>query len=321
MPGTDLLAGAFTDAVAAAVRAPSLHNSQPWAFRLRDGAVEVYADRARFLPATDPTGWGARLACGAATFNLRLALAVSGLPTDVRWRPEREQPDLMARVVPLESRPATPPQRRLFHAIWQRHSNRAPFSDRPVPLDTRAALVSAARAEQAWLELLTGAASVGAVAELARAANGVLERDPGYRAELAAWTRLADTAVDGVPAVAGGPSPQPQDLLPQRILSGQDRAASRDFEAQPVVGVLGTAGDLPSDQLVGGHALQHVLLTVTDLGLAASMLSQPIEIASTRERLRMALGRFGTPQMVLRLGYGVPGFPTARRALADVILH
>ena len=59
-------------AAADAVRAPSLHNTQPWRFRLRDGGIEVPVDPDRRLPATDPSGWGARIACGAALFNLRL---------------------------------------------------------------------------------------------------------------------------------------------------------------------------------------------------------------------------------------------------------
>jgi hypothetical protein len=82
--------------------------------------------------------------------------------------------------------------------------------------------------------------------------------------------------------------------------------------------VLGTAGDSPRDQLGAGMAIQRVLLTATDAGLATSMLSQPIEVAAAREQLRLALGRYGVPQMVLRIGYGQPGFPTPRRGLAEV---
>jgi hypothetical protein len=63
-----------------------------------------------------------------------------------------------------------------------------------------------------------------------------------------------------------------------------------------------------------------VLLTTTDLGLAASLLSQPIEVPAAREQLRLALGRYGTPQMVLRVGYGQPGAATPRRSVADVIV-
>ena len=44
-------------AAEAAIRAPSLHNSQPWLFRLRDGAIEVLADPARQLAVADRAGW------------------------------------------------------------------------------------------------------------------------------------------------------------------------------------------------------------------------------------------------------------------------
>jgi hypothetical protein len=86
-----------------------------------------------------------------------------------------------------------------------------------------------------------------------------------------------------------------------------------------LVAVLGTAGDLGVDHLRAGYALQRVLLTLTDLGLCCSMFSQPIEVAAAREQLRLALGRFGTPQMVLRVGYGDPGAWSARRPPAEVI--
>ena len=104
-----------------------------------------------------------------------------------------------------------------------------------------------------------------------------------------------------------------------RDFGGGPRAPGRDFESDPLVAVLGTAGDTTLDQLAAGQALQRVLLTATEHRLAASMLSQPIEVPAARERLRKGLGRLGVPQMVLRIGYGRPGFPTPRRPVADVI--
>jgi len=305
-------------AVTAAVRAPSLHNSQPWRFRLVDGAIELRLDPDRLLTACDPTGWAARIGCGAALFNLRLALVAAGTPAEVRLRPEPADPWLLARLVPGPPRPATPAESRLYAAVPRRHSNRLPLRPDPVPPPERRRLIEAARAEGGWLELVVGSTAVTAVAEIATSANRVLDRDPGYRAEVARWTRHFP-APDGVPAAAGGPVAEPHDLLPRRPFGSPRRAPGRDFESEPLVAVLGATGNTPSDQLTAGQALQRVLLTATDASLAASMLSQPIEVAQAREQLRLALGRFGTPQMVIRIGYGQPGRPTPRRDPADVI--
>ncbi|MFG1951203.1 Acg family FMN-binding oxidoreductase [Micromonospora sp. NPDC048830] len=316
--GTHFTVGQLTAAAAAAVRAPSLHNSQPWRFRLRDGGIEVSLDRERLLPATDPSGWGARIACGAALFNLRLALAVAGTPAKVRLRPYPAETDVLARLTPDLPRRPTPAEQTLYAAVPRRFSNRAPFWPDPVPAEARWRIGEAARAEQGWLELVIGVSAVNAFAEIARSAHRVLERDAGYRAELAAWVRAAP-APDGVPAAASGPRGEPQDLLPARAFGGRDRAPGRDFEPEPLVAVLGTAGNTTTDQVVAGQALQRVLLTATDAGLAASMLSQPIEVPGAREALRLSLGRFGTPQMVLRIGYGQPGLPTPRRRVDEVL--
>lgn len=305
-------------ATADAVRAPSLHNIQPWRFRLRDGGIEVLVDAARRLPATDPSGWGARIACGAALFNLRLALAVAGTPAVVRLRPYRDDADVVARLVPDVPRHPTCTEQSLYRAIGLRFSNRAPLRPDPVHAEARGRLREAARAEQCWLELVIGIVPVYALAEIVRSAHRVLERDPAYVAERVEWIR-SEPAPDGVPVAAGGPRSEPQDLLPQRDYGDRRRDPGEDFEPEPLVAVLGTARNTATDQVLAGQSLQRVLLTATDAGLAVSMVSQPIEVPAAREALRLSLGRFGTPQMVMRVGYGQPGTTTPRRTADDVL--
>jgi nitroreductase len=305
-------------AATAAIRAPSLHNSQPWMFRLRDGAVEVLADPAR-VPAIGP-GWAARIACGAATFNARLALAVNGTPATARIRPDPGDVTLMARLEPEPPRPATLLEQDLFAAVAHRRSNRAPFWPDPVSADLRARLVAAARAESVWLDLLIGMTALSGFAEVAQSADRVLARDPEYQAELSHWART-DTDGGGVPITAAARAGEPQDLLPQRAYADRPRAPGRDFEPEPLIAVLGSTGDHPVDQISAGQGLQRVLLTATNGGLSTSMISQPIEVPSAREQLRRSLGRSGTPQMAIRIGYGQPGSPTPRRDLDDVLVE
>jgi nitroreductase len=311
----------FAAVVDAATRAPSMHNSQPWRFRLAATHIDLMADRDRQLPVADASGWATRIGCGAALFNLRLALAVIGKRATVATLPDRHVPALLARVAPAPSpSPPTPVELRLHHAIARRHSNRGPFTERQVPAAARAALIAAARAEQSWLDVLPGPAAVEVAAELAHTADEILRRDAAYEAELATWTRPDTGAADGVPGSAGGPAPRPYDLLPRRDFGDtQPPPVHQGFAWEPLLAVLGGAGDWPTDQLQVGQALQRVLLTATDLGLAASMFSQPIEVPSVREQLRLALGRATPPQMLLRFGYATLVPASGRRPVSEVV--
>jgi hypothetical protein len=57
-----------------AVLAPSGHNAQPWLFRLKNGAIQLHADKNRALPIIDPRHRELTISCGGALFNIRVAL-------------------------------------------------------------------------------------------------------------------------------------------------------------------------------------------------------------------------------------------------------
>ena len=91
-PGAEALA-------AAAGAAPSLHNAQPWRFRVGQDHVDVLLDRSRLLPVADPKTRQAHLGLGAAVFLLRLALSTLDRAVEVVPWPDSGQPDLVARLV------------------------------------------------------------------------------------------------------------------------------------------------------------------------------------------------------------------------------
>jgi hypothetical protein len=238
---------ALQHAAEAAIRAPSLHNSQPWLFGLRDGAIEIRVDPDRRLIA-DRAGWAARMACGAAALNARLALATAGRPAVAEVHPDPDDRDLVVRLTPARSRPPTYAESELQAAIGRRYSNRGPYWPDPVPSDVRMALLEAARSEAAWLDLLVGTTALTAFSEIAYSADRVLRRDARYQAELATWTH-ADRAPDGVPVIAGAPAAEPQDLLPQRLFTDRRRAPGAPHRHRRRPGHL---DDQPADRGAGG---------------------------------------------------------------------
>jgi hypothetical protein len=61
-----------------AILAPSSHNTQPWTFRIGESHVDLFADRSRGLPVVDRDDRELTISCGAALYNLRLALRCFG---------------------------------------------------------------------------------------------------------------------------------------------------------------------------------------------------------------------------------------------------
>ena len=82
--------------------------------------------------------------------------------------------------------------------------------------------------------------------------------------------------------------------------------------------VLSTRFSAPADWLRAGQALQRVLLTAAARGVATTPLTQPLETADAW-LVRDPRSGVEEPQMILRLGYGLPVPPTPRRPVCEVL--
>ncbi|MHA6794304.1 Acg family FMN-binding oxidoreductase [Pseudonocardia bannensis] len=308
----------------AAGRAPSLHNAQPWRFRLTPQAIELHADPARRLPRADPQDRELRLGCGAALFNLRTALLGLGVQPVVTLLPDPDRPELLANVGHGGQHPRTPEIDRLRAAIPRRHTNRRPFTDTPLIQPEQHALCRAALDEGAWLHIVDDLVQRARLSRLAARAHDVQMADPAFRAELAAWTGDANDRSDGVPVSAGGPLPELQDKWVLRDFTGgqgRPRVAGKDFEAEPLIAVLGAHLSGPSAEIQAGQALQRVLLTATVHGLSVSFLSQLVEVPDIRQQMQRMISATRPPQIVLRVGHGWPvAGLTPRRPVEDLVL-
>jgi len=304
--------------LASAGAAPSAHNTQPWRFMVWPEVVELHVDPARTLSVADPTGREARISCGAALFNLRMALRARDIDPLVALLPWRSHPTLLAVVRPQGMRIATPQELALFRAIPRRHSHRRPFHSAPVPQAALRSIVYAAGVEGGYLRLLPDPPTVSAVAAIVGRADQVQRHSQEYQDELADWTFTGGGRTDGVPAAAGGPQPEPGALLAMRDFApaGSSRPTGH-YESDPLLGVLLSAGDTPRDQLRSGQALQRALLTATDHGVGASMLSAPIELPAARAALRDLLDGAMWPQLVLRFGSALPTAASPRRPVSE----
>jgi nitroreductase len=308
-------------ALSLAIRAPSVHNSQPWRWRVGPHSLHLDADLDRHLPNTDPDRRDLMLSCGAALNHCVTALAALGWQSKVHRFPNPADPQHLASIE-LQRRTPAELDVALAAAIPRRRTDRRYFSSWSVPPGDIALMGS--RAARAGVKLLrvedvTGLKEV--VTQAARKHAG----DSDYLSELAAWSGRHGSLA-GVPA-RNTPAPDPTAELPSRIFAGTvlaqpPKTTSTDDNAEVLA--LGTRDDDDLARLRAGEATSLVLLTATALGLASCPITEPLEIPQTREAVRRDIFDSNEfPQMLLRVGWAPvnadPLPSTPRWPLSDAV--
>ena len=113
-------------------RAPSIHNTQPWRFRVGEDTIELHSDPDSRLR-MDRGGREMLISCGAALFGLRLAVRGLGYLPEVDVFPDDAHPDLIARVTLGQAVAATEREKRLLAAVPHRHTHRGAFEEGELP--------------------------------------------------------------------------------------------------------------------------------------------------------------------------------------------
>ena len=326
--------------VAEAVWAPSVHNTQPWRFvagcespRQPDSQhaseqISLHADPDRRLAAADPEGRELMISCGAALFNVRLALRSLGYVPRTSVLPDPGQPTLVARVSWRERAPIDEFERRLFSQVRKRRTHRGAFDPEPLPPDLLAALRSGAARDRAALRIVADDGRRAALATAVETAEHQLRQDSERLRELARWTPAPGSACrDGVPPTSyparaehTHPDFPGRDFARGHGWGMPPPSSATSIRAAGVAGLLTTAADRPLDWVNAGQALQRILLTASASGAAVALHSQPLELPWLRQFIRTRLSDGAYPHLVLRIGVVTQVAVSVRRDPEDVLV-
>jgi hypothetical protein len=309
--------GALVAAAEAALRAPSIFNSQPWRWRVTGGGLELSADPGRQLAVVDPEHMMSTLSCGIALHHARTALSAAGYSHAVDRLPDPARPDLLARIRLTGTHPPDPADVRRYEASLIRHTDRRPFDGEPLPRTVVDRLRTVAETEHAYLYRMRSD-DVPALAAAVSRAQRIEMADPEYRAELTRWTNRPTDSGDGVPADTV-PAPTPRTVPVREFIVAGDQAdetgggtggleplAAEGTDQTATYLVLAGQADDRLEWLRAGEALSAVWLTAVTEGLSVSPISDVAEVPSTRALLRGVLAGIGYPFLVLRVGNAEP---------------
>jgi nitroreductase len=310
-------------ALTMAIRAPSVHNTQPWLWRVGENSIHLYSNPSLQLQSTDPDSRDLKISCGIALNHCVVAFAALGWPAKVHRFPNPADASHLA-ALELKWYPATEVDIALSRAIPRRRTDRRRYSSRVVS-DADIALIGS-RAARAGV-MLRNVDSLTHLSGLVAEAASRHAESFDYLNELTLWSgRYASEA--GVPA-RSTPQLDPAAAIPRRAFAGPALSEPRGVplaEDKVVVLALGTRDDDDVARLRAGEATSMVLLTATALGLASCPITEPLEIAAIRDEVRSdVFGTSGYPQMLLRIGWApvnAESLPvTPRRPLSDVVSY
>ncbi len=337
---------------AAAIRAPSGGNVQPWRIETEPDVITI-----RLAPehtSTMDVGLrGSAVALGAALFNAKVAAARQRVLGPVTVLEDVDGAPLQATVHLRDG--GDPDLAELYQPMLARETNRHLGKPHPIAADTIERLHAVAEREGAQLYLVTEPDDIDRIATIFAAADRIRYLTPRLHAEMISELRwpgdpCPDTGID-VRSLELGPG----DLAVLGILGRPDVMAHlarwnagtalgedtrRRVLASSAVGVISVPGGTLTDYARGGSAVEAVWIAAQQRRLAVQPISPVFLYASDAEDLtelstsfidelgklqhefcqlvRMPAGDF--PVLVLRFTVGGPASVRSRRSFDRVRL-
>jgi len=337
---------------AAAVRAPSGGNSQPWCIEATPQEITI-----RLAPqhsSTMDAGYrGSAVALGAAVFNVRVAAASQQVLGPVTVAESVDGAPLQATV---QLRDGTDPElAALYQPMLARETNRQVGTPQPIPAETVDRLHAIAAREGAGLHLVSGQPEIASVADVLAAADRIRYLTPRLHADMISELRWPgdphpDTGIDVRSLELGSGDLAVLDIFrrPDVMANLADWHAGsalgedtrRRVSTSCAVAVVSVAGDSLSDYARGGSAVEAVWIVAQRHGLAVQPISPAFlyardysdlaelspafadELGELQQRFRQLAGLppAASPALILRIAVGAPASVRSRRDLERVRL-
>jgi molybdopterin/thiamine biosynthesis adenylyltransferase len=340
-----VLPGLAGSIAAAAARAPSGGNVQPWRIEASTDCITI-----RLAPEhssmMDIGYRGSAVALGAALFNAKVAAAAHQALGSVSFTADPERDDggpLQAKL--YLGNGANPQLAALYDAMLARETNRHLGTPHPIADDTMRMLHAAAEQEGARLHVLTDRVDIARAATILAACDRARYLTPRLHAEMIAELRwpgdpLPDTGID-----VRSLELEPDDLAVVDIVRRADvmenlarwnagsalgEGTHKQVAASSAMAVISVTGGSLSDYARGGSAAEATWITAQQNGLAVQPMS-PIflyargfrdlaevstafadELSELQEEFQQLVGIASDAVLVLALRFAVSGPPSVR---------
>ncbi len=290
-----------------AILAPSAHNTQPWAYKISEGIIDVFRDVEHTLNDGDPTLRETWLGVGAFIENLSIAAQYFGMKAEVELKATLNT-DLHIARVKLNDNSQGHHYKDLFPGILRRHTNRGMYKKNLSP-SFNPMKVAEYAVTGTLVSVIDRPDVKERVAKMVETGTRIALSMPSMKKELAALVHNAaekkSTGMTLESMFSTPPGAEP--MKAERFLDAFDveMYASETYKkwiSSPLVIAISTELDGPSAWIESGRIMERIVLYGALCGLTHDIAAAPVEIPTISPLLRHEIGTEMRPQMLFRLG-------------------
>jgi hypothetical protein len=328
------------------VAAPSPLNSQPWSVLLKGPLIlDLFLDTKRFLPGIDPTFRQVYISSGAFIENLDIAAREAGYKAEISlfpsgWPGTSLNPDQPVARIELTGDNNINPDP-LFSYIHTRYTNRRIYTTQEILPGIFSALAGSFDQQFTSFGFSDNRLFREELAGYLKKAREIELSDSDRLAELLSYVQLIQNTESerldgygstelGLNGITGWLSRIrllmcPSDSKTRYATTLLIRLTQKQADSAAAFGWIVTRGNFRHDQVRAGRAYERVHLTAASLGLCLHTMTPILEpypcMEALHQKLRDLIGipDTHTVQMLFRLGYSDPGFPSKRRFVKDLV--
>lgn len=302
---------AVHELVEVARHAPSVHNTQPWVFRLRGNTLEFLVEPSRMLHAGDPTTRELWISLGIMLETIIQSAAALGIKIKIISQQVESLKRPIATIQIGSINPAAQ-DKELLKTILGRYTHRGSLSQKPITqsiLKNLKTIKDTPHLHAVDIVAVNSRRHIELASKLTRRGFTLAFSSSLFRQELSHlihpnWTQ----AHTGLPGFVLNKNAFEALWEKWSILLGINNGAKAKAEADrvdrvPLLVFIGTTGDVPKHWFSAGQAYTLATLELTRQGLVHSTIAAPIEAADYHIELEAALGIKSRLQCMLLVGY------------------
>ena len=288
--------------IEAARFAPSVHNTQPWHVRNKQGSIEVTIDQKYRLGPGDPTGRQTIISLGILTEAICLVAGTFGLSASAKFDQDR---------VNITFQQGAKIKNNILNLLRKRATDRSIYKKVPVASALKSNLKKIPENKSSTIWIVEDENLIQSIAKLTSQGISLALSNPKFREELRKYLlrqgsrRKRGISVKSlyIPSVIAALQP---DMLKIGLNTGKEAGLEKKrwLSASAIV-LITTDGDLHDDWFEAGRVYIRASLEIEKSGLSQATSAATVEAATFHEDIEKLLGTNQRLQAVIRIGSGV----------------